>query len=74
WLGLILTLMSRLVFIFHGLLTVWFVVSMKGESLYWALSTGVLLLFVEALITLCCPYHLDLKWQELQYILAFLNG
>ncbi|XP_039611595.1 transmembrane protein 26-like isoform X1 [Polypterus senegalus] len=68
------TLMSRLVFIFHGLLTVWFVVSMKGESLYWALSTGVLLLFVEALITLCSPYHLDLKWQELQYILAFLNG
>uniref|UniRef100_A0A3B5AKS6 Transmembrane protein 26b n=1 Tax=Stegastes partitus TaxID=144197 RepID=A0A3B5AKS6_9TELE len=56
-LNVLLALLSRFLFAVHGVVTVWRVVAVKGEPLYWLLLTGVALLGVEMAVTLRCTRH-----------------
>ncbi|KAG7226928.1 hypothetical protein INR49_022223 [Caranx melampygus] len=51
-LNVLLALLSRFLFAVHGVVTVWRVVAVKGEPLYWLVLTGVALLGVEMAVTL----------------------
>ncbi|XP_054601742.2 transmembrane protein 26 [Nothobranchius furzeri] len=57
-----LALLSRFLFAVHGVVTVWRVVAVKGEPLYWLLLTGVALLGVEMAVTLKCTRNAEWKW------------
>uniref|UniRef100_A0A665T2G4 Transmembrane protein 26b n=1 Tax=Echeneis naucrates TaxID=173247 RepID=A0A665T2G4_ECHNA len=46
----------------HGVATVWRVVAVKGEPLYWLLLTGVALLGLEMAVTLKCTRNAEWKW------------
>lgn len=61
-LNVLLALLSRFLFAVHGVVTVWRVVAVKGEPLYWLLLTGVALLGVEMAITLKCTRNAEWKW------------
>uniref|UniRef100_A0A3Q1F5A2 Transmembrane protein 26-like n=1 Tax=Acanthochromis polyacanthus TaxID=80966 RepID=A0A3Q1F5A2_9TELE len=61
-LNVLLALLSRFLFAVHGVLTVWRVVAVKGEPLYWLLLTGVALLGVEMAVTLKCTRNAEWKW------------
>ncbi|XP_067449763.1 transmembrane protein 26 [Thunnus thynnus] len=61
-LNILLALLSRFLFAVHGVVTVWRVVAVKGEPLYWLLLTGVALLGVEMAITLKCTRNAEWKW------------
>ncbi|XP_075209527.1 LOW QUALITY PROTEIN: transmembrane protein 26 [Parambassis ranga] len=61
-LNMLLALLSRFLFAVHGVVTVWRVVSVKGEPLYWLLLTGVALLGVEMAVTLKCTRNAEWKW------------
>ncbi|XP_036388597.1 transmembrane protein 26 [Megalops cyprinoides] len=59
---ILLALLSRFLFAAHGVVTVWRVVAVKGEPMYWLLLTGVALLGVEMAITLKCTRNAEWKW------------
>lgn len=61
-LNVLLALLSRFLFAVHGVVTVWRVVAVKGEPLYWLLLTGVALLGVEMAVTLKCTRNSEWKW------------
>ncbi|XP_051280868.1 transmembrane protein 26 [Dicentrarchus labrax] len=61
-LNVLLALLSRFLFAVHGVVTVWRVVAVKEEPLYWLLLTGVALLGVEMAITLKCTQNAEWKW------------
>ncbi|XP_071775940.2 transmembrane protein 26 [Centroberyx gerrardi] len=61
-LNVLLALLSRFLFAVHGVVTVWRVVAVKGEPLYWLLLTGVALLGVEMSVTLKCTRNAEWKW------------
>ncbi|XP_071401281.1 transmembrane protein 26 [Centroberyx affinis] len=61
-LNVLLALLSRFLFAVHGVVTVWRVVAVKGEPLYWLLLTGVALLGVEMAVTLKCTRNAEWKW------------
>lgn len=61
-LNVLLALLSRFLFAVHGVVTVWRVVAVKEEPLYWLLLTGVALLGVEMAITLKCTRNAEWKW------------
>uniref|UniRef100_A0A3P8SSU0 Transmembrane protein 26a n=1 Tax=Amphiprion percula TaxID=161767 RepID=A0A3P8SSU0_AMPPE len=61
-LNVLLALLSRFLFAVHGVLTVWRVVAVKGDPLYWLLLTGVALLGVEMAVTLKCTRNAEWKW------------
>ncbi|XP_015192440.2 transmembrane protein 26-like isoform X3 [Lepisosteus oculatus] len=52
FLNVLLATLSRLLFAVHGVLTVWRVVTVKGDPVYWLLLLGVALLGVEMGVTL----------------------
>ncbi|KAL1021088.1 hypothetical protein UPYG_G00008670 [Umbra pygmaea] len=58
----LLALLSRFLFATHGLVTVWRVVTVKREPLYWLLLVGVALLGVEMAITIKCTRKAEWKW------------
>lgn len=60
--NILLALLSRFLFAVHGAVTVWRVVAVKGEPLYWLLLTGVVLLGVEMAVTLKCSRNAEWKW------------
>ncbi|KAM7404386.1 hypothetical protein PAMP_011734 [Pampus punctatissimus] len=61
-LNILLALLSRFLFAAHGVVTVWRVVAVKDEPLYWLLLTGVALLGVEMAVTLKCTRNAEWKW------------
>ncbi|XP_037540452.1 transmembrane protein 26 [Nematolebias whitei] len=61
-LNILLALLSRFLFAVHGVVTVWRVIAVKGEPLYWLLLTGVALLGVEMAVTLKCTRNAEWKW------------
>ncbi|XP_041087226.1 transmembrane protein 26-like [Polyodon spathula] len=61
-LNLLLATLSRVLFAVHGMVTVWRVVSVKGEPIYWLLLIGVGLLGVEMAVTLKCTQNGEWKW------------
>ncbi|XP_017266729.1 transmembrane protein 26 [Kryptolebias marmoratus] len=61
-LNILLALLSRFLFAVHGVVTVWRVVAVRGEPLYWLLLTGVALLGVEMAVTLKCTRNAEWKW------------
>ena len=61
-LNVLLALLSRFLFAVHGMVTVWHVVVVKEEPLYWLLLTGVALLGVEMAITLKFTQNAEWKW------------
>ncbi|XP_062314147.1 transmembrane protein 26 [Osmerus eperlanus] len=61
-LNILLALLSRFLFTVHGVVTVWRVVTVKGEPLYWLLLMGVALLGVEMTITIKCTRNAEWKW------------
>ncbi|KAM6924911.1 transmembrane protein 26 [Xenentodon cancila] len=61
-LNIMLALLSRFLFAVHGVVTVWRVVAVKGEPLYWLLLTGVALLGVEMAVTLKCTRNAEWRW------------
>ncbi|KAM4738040.1 transmembrane protein 26 [Anableps anableps] len=61
-LNILLALLSRFLFAIHGIVTVWRVVAVKGEPLYWLLLSGVALLGVEMALTLKCTRNAEWKW------------
>ncbi|XP_027874958.1 transmembrane protein 26 [Xiphophorus couchianus] len=61
-LNIFLALLSRFLFAAHGVVTVWQVVTVKGEPLYWLLLSGVALLSVEMALTLKCTRNAEWKW------------
>ncbi|CAK6954994.1 transmembrane protein 26 [Scomber scombrus] len=61
-LNILLALLSRFLFAVHGVVTVWRVVAVKGEPLYWLLLMGVALLGVEMAVTLKCTRNAEWKW------------
>ncbi|XP_068179955.1 transmembrane protein 26 [Antennarius striatus] len=61
-LNVLLALLSRFLFAVHGVVTVWRVVAVKEEPLYWLLLTGVALLGVEMSVTLKCTRNAEWKW------------
>ncbi|XP_074789779.1 LOW QUALITY PROTEIN: transmembrane protein 26 [Mastacembelus armatus] len=61
-LNVLLALLSRFLFAVHGVVTVWRVVAVKGEPLYWLLLAGVALLGVEMAVTLKCTRNAEWKW------------
>ncbi|XP_037337046.1 transmembrane protein 26 [Pungitius pungitius] len=61
-LDVLLALLSRFLFVVHGVVTVWRVVAVKEEPLYWLLLTGVALLGVEMAVTLKCTQNAEWKW------------
>ncbi|XP_059189026.1 transmembrane protein 26 [Centropristis striata] len=61
-LNVLLALLSRFLFAVHGVVTVWRVVAVKEEPLYWLLLTGVALLGVEMAVTLKCTQNAEWKW------------
>ncbi|KAK5598849.1 hypothetical protein CRENBAI_003324 [Crenichthys baileyi] len=61
-LNILLALLSRSLFAIHGVVTVWRVVAVKGEPLYWLLLSGVALLGVEMVLTLKCTRNAEWKW------------
>lgn len=61
-LNILLALLSRFLFAVHGVVTVWRVVVVKGEPLYWLLLTGVALLGVEIAVTIKCTRNAEWKW------------
>nr|XP_046253291.1 transmembrane protein 26 [Scatophagus argus] len=61
-LNILLALLSRFLFAVHGVVTVWRVVAVKEEPLYWLLLTGVALLGVEMAVTLKCTRNAEWKW------------
>uniref|UniRef100_A0A3P8YN07 Transmembrane protein 26a n=1 Tax=Esox lucius TaxID=8010 RepID=A0A3P8YN07_ESOLU len=58
----LLAMLSRILFAIHGFVTVWRVVAVKGEPLYWLLLVGVALLGVEMAITIKCTRNAEWKW------------
>lgn len=58
----LLALLSRFLFAVHGVVTVWRVVAVKGEPLYWLLLMGVALLVVEMAVTIKCTRNAEWKW------------
>ena len=64
-LNVLLALLSRFLFAVHGVVTVWRVVAVKAEPLYWLLLTGVALLGVEMAVTLKCTRDAEWKWYAL---------
>ncbi|KAM9504462.1 transmembrane protein 26 [Salvelinus alpinus] len=58
----LLALLSRFLFAMHGVVTVWRVVAVKGEPLYWLLLMGVALLGVEMAVTIKCTRNAEWKW------------
>lgn len=61
-LNVLLALLSRFLFAVHGVVTVWRVVAVKEEPLYWLLLMGVALLGVEMAVTLKCTRNAEWKW------------
>ncbi|XP_076022327.1 transmembrane protein 26 [Genypterus blacodes] len=61
-LNVLLALLSRFLFAVHGVVTVWRVVAITGEPLYWLLLTGVALLAVEMAVTIKCTRNGEWKW------------
>lgn len=61
-LNALLALLSRFLFAIHGAVTVWRVVAVKQEPLYWLLLTGVALLGLEMAVTLKCTRNAEWKW------------
>uniref|UniRef100_G3NPI4 Transmembrane protein 26 n=1 Tax=Gasterosteus aculeatus aculeatus TaxID=481459 RepID=G3NPI4_GASAC len=61
-LDVLLASLSRFLFAVHGVVTVWRVVAVKEEPLYWLLLTGVALLGVEMAVTLKCTRNAEWKW------------
>uniref|UniRef100_H3D009 Transmembrane protein 26 n=1 Tax=Tetraodon nigroviridis TaxID=99883 RepID=H3D009_TETNG len=61
-LNVLLALLSRFLFAVHGVVTVWRVVAVKQEPLYWLLLTGVALLGLEMAVTLKCTRNAEWKW------------
>ncbi|XP_038577475.1 transmembrane protein 26 [Micropterus salmoides] len=61
-LNVLLASLSRFLFAVHGVVTVWCVVTVKEEPLYWLLLTGVALLGVEMAVTLKCTQNAEWKW------------
>ncbi|KAJ8016668.1 hypothetical protein DPEC_G00009630 [Dallia pectoralis] len=58
----LLAMLSRILLSIHGLVTVWRVVTVKGEPFYWLLLVGVALLGVEMAITIKCTHNAEWKW------------
>ncbi|XP_031724739.1 transmembrane protein 26 [Anarrhichthys ocellatus] len=61
-LNILLALLSRFLFVVHGVVTVWRVVAVKEEPLYWLLLMGVALLGLEMVVTLKCTQNAEWKW------------
>ncbi|XP_070765754.1 transmembrane protein 26 [Enoplosus armatus] len=61
-LNVLLASLSRFLFVVHGVVTVWRVVAVKEEPLYWLLLMGVALLGVEMAVTLKCTRNAEWKW------------
>ncbi|KAJ8371110.1 hypothetical protein SKAU_G00111380 [Synaphobranchus kaupii] len=61
-LNVLLALLSRFLFAVHGVVTVWRVVAVRGDPMYWLLLTGVALLGVEMAVTLKCTRNAEWKW------------
>ncbi|XP_056628442.1 transmembrane protein 26 [Triplophysa dalaica] len=61
-LNILLALLSRFLFAVHGVLTVWRVVEVTGDSSYWLLLLGVALLGVEMTITIKYTRNAEWKW------------
>ncbi|XP_068606943.1 transmembrane protein 26 [Brachionichthys hirsutus] len=61
-LNVLLAVLSRFLFAVHGVVTVWCVVAVMEEPLYWLLLTGVALLSVEMSVTLKCTRNAEWKW------------
>ncbi|XP_006642138.3 transmembrane protein 26-like isoform X1 [Lepisosteus oculatus] len=62
FLNVLLATLSRLLFAVHGVLTVWRVVTVKGDPVYWLLLLGVALLGVEMGVTLKFTRSGEWKW------------
>nr|XP_055024978.1 transmembrane protein 26 [Misgurnus anguillicaudatus] len=61
-LNILLALLSRFLFAVHGVLTVWRVVEVTGESSYWLLLMGVALLGIEMAVTIKYTRNAEWKW------------
>ncbi|KAM3920927.1 transmembrane protein 26-like [Leptodactylus fuscus] len=53
---------SRILFALHGLLMVYLMVELKQDDFYWSLLAGVVLLFVEMIVTLKMTKNGEWKW------------
>ncbi|XP_053308417.1 transmembrane protein 26-like [Spea bombifrons] len=58
---ILLAFLSRCLFAFHSLLSVWILIHVK-ESEYWALLIGVLGLYLEMFVTLAVTKKGEWKW------------
>ncbi|CAH1369150.1 unnamed protein product [Tenebrio molitor] len=55
-------IITRLVFAAHGFVAIWQVTIFKKNSLYWYLSSPILLLFFEGIFTLTIKENQEWKW------------
>ncbi|XP_071969556.1 transmembrane protein 26-like [Engystomops pustulosus] len=55
-------ILSRIIFTVHGFLLVWQVVEVKKNTRYWMLLIGLLLLYMEAVVTLTITRKGEWKW------------
>ncbi|XP_075135742.1 transmembrane protein 26-like [Leptodactylus fuscus] len=53
---------SRTLFALHGLLMVYVMVDIKKDDFYWSFLTGIVLLFIEMIVTLKMTKHGEWKW------------
>ncbi|XP_073457410.1 transmembrane protein 26-like [Aquarana catesbeiana] len=60
--NILLAILSRVIFTIHGFLLVWQVVLVKQNSLYWMLVIGLLLLYMEMVLTLTVTRKGEWKW------------
>ncbi|XP_028664078.1 transmembrane protein 26-like [Erpetoichthys calabaricus] len=60
--NLAVAILSRILFTVHGILTVWRVVAVKRNPIFWLLLAGVALLMVEMVATLKFTHKGEWKW------------
>ena len=62
-LSMVKAVLARGLFVVHSFVTVWKVVDVKGgNTSYWFLLTGVLLLIFEGMVSVCGRSGKELKW------------
>ncbi|KAK3801378.1 hypothetical protein RRG08_059080 [Elysia crispata] len=62
FLSVVKALISRGLFVLHGLICIWRVVVIKENNLYWALSATLPFMIIESVFTLCRKRNSEWKW------------
>ncbi|XP_075045732.1 transmembrane protein 26-like [Mixophyes fleayi] len=60
---IVMAILSRFIFTVHGFLLVWQVVEVKKNTHYWMLLIGLLLLYLEMVVTLTVTRKGEWKWE-----------